>query len=434
MNILWFVNVALPEVCERLGLPICHQAGWLEGYIGALRMEANISLTVVTRSAAAVGEGTTCVGNVRYIVMRQAGVDTTAALTRDAIEEYKAVVEAVKPDLVHFHGSEFHYGLLKADGHIQMPGVLSIQGLMAECARVYCGGLSWREQVRAHTLGEVVYRSGIWSDRRKFVRRSIVERKVIGGMGHVIGRTRWDRAHVREIDPQVKYYHCEEIIRPAFFRSLRSGNAYERYTIFTVSGAYPLKGLHVLLKAVSLLRGEFREIRVRVAGIEGVSAYVGSGYCRFLQELASDLGVSDCIEWLGLVDASGVVGALVKAHIFVVPSLIENRSNSLAEAMLVGVPCIASLAGGMTCTVKDGRTALCFPPGDYAMLAECIRLLFLNDELAKRLAKNAREVASKRHDQVAIGRRMVDIYEAVCRGNEGEVALGEDETLARVGV
>ena len=108
--------------------------------------------------------------------------------------------------------------------------------------------------------------------------------------------------------------------------------------------------------------------------------------------------------------------ALVGSQVFVAPSLIENSSNSLAEAMLAGVPCIVSLAGGMISMVKDQTTALCFPPGDYAMLAECLRMLFLDPVLAKRLAANAQVIAHMRHDPLRVGQTLVSIYGAVIRG------------------
>jgi glycosyltransferase involved in cell wall biosynthesis len=122
------------------------------------------------------------------------------------------------------------------------------------------------------------------------------------------------------------------------------------------------------------------------------------------------------IIYLGPLTAKGLCDELSHAQVSVVPSLVENGSNSLAEAMLAGTPSVAALAGGMTTTVSNGETALCFPLGDSAVLAECIRTLFVDQALAKRLARNAREVALIRHDKERIVTRIFKIYDAVING------------------
>jgi len=409
------LNAVLPEAAIELGLPVSHKAGWLEGYLSALREIGDVTLTTVTRTGSVAQESEVSFGGVRHVVLPKTAVDVTAPLTAEATDEYRQVLHAASPDLVHFHGSEYHYGLLAAQGHIAIPAVLSIQGLMNACHRVYFGGLSVRDILRAHTPGEIIHRTGIWGGWRQFGRRATIEGSIIQGIPHIIGRTRWDRAHVREINPFVHYYHCDEIMRPPFYHTKREVARIQPFSILASTASYPLKGFHCLLRAVALLKKDFPSIGIRLTDSQNPCAGSSGGYQRFLCHLIRTLGLSAHIEWLGTLDAASMATALAESHLFVNPSFIENRSNSLAEAMLVGVPSVASLAGGMTSTVKDGATALCFPPGDCAMLAECIRMLFLDDALAQRLATNAQALARRRHDPAQVGQKLMSIYQAVAQ-------------------
>jgi len=58
--------------------------------------------------------------------------------------------------------------------------------------------------------------------------------------------------------------------------------------------------------------------------------------------------------------------------VYVLPSLFEGISNSLLEAMAVGLPVIASGTGGNPEVVVDGESGLLFPVGDFTRLAELL--------------------------------------------------------------
>lgn len=104
---------------------------------------------------------------------------------------------------------------------------------------------------------------------------------------------------------------------------------------------------------------------------------------------------------------------LYKAHVFVISSLLENSPNSLCEAQLVGLPCVASYAGGIPSLIEEGQTGLFFPAGDSAVLAERIRQVFMNDHLANTLGSQSRQTALIRHDPESVTRMVVETYETV---------------------
>ena len=137
------------------------------------------------------------------------------------------------------------------------------------------------------------------------------------------------------------------------------------------------------------------------------------GYAKYLTDLIKKEGLENHVSSLGILDAARVATELRRANVFVLPSFIENSPNSLAEAMLIGTPSVVSFTGGVPSMVKDGESALCFTPGDSAVLADQIRSIFLDTGLATALSVCARETGLARQSRDKIVGEMIDIYRLV---------------------
>jgi glycosyltransferase involved in cell wall biosynthesis len=131
-------------------------------------------------------------------------------------------------------------------------------------------------------------------------------------------------------------------------------------------------------------------------------------------------GLSSAVEFLGYVDAHAMANALSLSHVFVIPSYIENSPNSLCEAMQVGVPCVASYAGGIPSLIDDRQTGCLFPTGDAPLLAESILRVFRDDEFASRLGRCARAEASGRHAPARVKSELLAAYRGVLAGEAHE--------------
>ena len=416
IKVVWFVNIVLPQASRGLGLPCFNKGGWLEAYIAALTMSGGVALTIVCRTRLVAKRVEVVVDQVRYVLLPSVKEEHIRPPVKGAVKEYCEVVEEESADLIHYHGSEYHYGLLTSEGHIRTPAVISIQGLLTECMKVYYGGLSFKEILQSHTSLEIFSGGGVWRGKRDFRRRAKVENSILSGLSHVIGRTFWDHAHVLQINPKARYYHCDEVLRPAFYESNRSSLNIKKFSIYVSTASYPIKGFHFIIKALAILRQEFPDVLLRVADRQNIGPDSANGYFRFLYKLVTRYGVEDNIEWLGQQDEFGVVNNLANSHVFVCASTIENSSNAIAEAMIIGVPSVASYIGGNPTMLSDEGTGLLFPNGDYVMLAACVRRLFLDDRLAQHLGDSAREVALRRHDYALVGKRLTDIYKSVLSG------------------
>jgi glycosyltransferase involved in cell wall biosynthesis len=158
-----------------------------------------------------------------------------------------------------------------------------------------------------------------------------------------------------------------------------------------------------------IVRREFRDAKLKLAGNIGTRR----GYDRFLRRMITQTGLWGTVEFLGYLDASAMVRELCRAHVFAISSYIENSPNSLCEAMQVGLPCVASYAGGIPSLVEQGRTGLLFPTGDTPLLAEAIMRIFRDDDLACRLSVAARDAASERHAPQRVLSQLLNAYKNV---------------------
>jgi glycosyltransferase involved in cell wall biosynthesis len=245
------------------------------------------------------------------------------------------------------------------------------------------------------------------------VKRGKDEREVLESGKYFIGRTDWDAAHLTALNPKATYFHGEELLRAEFYQHCWNERRFRPYSIYCSAAHSPLKGFHVLLEALSLLRGEFPEVTVRVAGAPW-DAQSGFGYYgRYLKRLIGDLGLSRSVIPLPALSAGQVAAELATSAAFVIPSLIENSPNSLAEAMLVGTPCVAALVGGIPSMIDDGRNALGFPSGDGPCLAHALHRLFQEPTLGEKLSREARITASARQGKDAIVANQLRIYERI---------------------
>jgi glycosyltransferase involved in cell wall biosynthesis len=104
-----------------------------------------------------------------------------------------------------------------------------------------------------------------------------------------------------------------------------------------LSRVHPIKGLPLLLEAMAVERQRLRDWRLVIAGPDAV------GHRHELAQQAERLGVSDMIEFVGLVaDEKEKRGLLGSADLFVLPTHTENFGIVIAEALACGVPVVTT--------------------------------------------------------------------------------------------
>ena len=111
--------------------------------------------------------------------------------------------------------------------------------------------------------------------------------------------------------------------------------------------------------------------------------------------------------------AEKMIERMLTSNIYILPSLIENSPNTLGEAMILGMPCVSAYTGGASEMAIDGSEALFYRANDPNLLAWQIKRIFDDDNLAKRLGKNARKHAQKTHDPVINSNALMSAYKDI---------------------
>ena len=178
------------------------------------------------------------------------------------------------------------------------------------------------------------------------------------------------------------------------------------------------KGVDVLLHAWGRLMQAPLEWR---AGLTPILQVVGDGPLRSQTErIAAELGIVDCVEFLG--SRTDIVDLLQQAWGFVLPSRWEGLPNALLEAMACGLPCIATRVSGSEDIICDGLNGLLVEPEQPAELAEALRRVIQDAELAQRLGMEGRATVVRSYQLRHVVEQCVALYRCLLAKDGGAMA------------
>lgn len=434
MRVLWLCNIMLPAFAKSVGLPFSNREGWLTGCFHRLVEEK-----VETGSEENLIELGVCIpvpdqfrncrkeleGAVFYGYSEN--LNTPEIYDAKLEDRFAAILEDFRPDVVHIFGTEFPHTLamVRAFGKPEKT-LIGIQGLCGAIAETYMALLPYKVQ-RRRTFRDIIRKDSLHEQQEKYRIRGENEKKALQGTAHVTGRTSFDRNGTAAINPDARYHLMNETMRPEFYKGRWDLNGVEKHTIFLSQGDYPLKGFHFVLEAMPKILKEFPDAKVYVAGNSIIGNVGGvipkkrlpeavwiSAYGLYLKQLIRENGLDGHVIMLGPLNADQMMARYQKSHVYVCPSVLENSPNSLCEAMLLGMPVIASNVGGIPDLVNNGEEGLLFPAGNVDDLADDVCNLFTNDQFACRLGSAAHKEAVVRHNAHTNYLRLLEIYHAIC--------------------
>ena len=408
-TVLWLCNRPIEAAADR------RDGTWFTAMARALTESGKINLAIVSQGKVKKPAQHNF-GEITQLVVPYEHLNLNGLPPHRTIESIQRAFNEIKPDLIHVWGTENYWGLLTARGFLAGPAILEMQGIKYVCAQSFYGGLSLAERTRCIGPLEILKPGRcLFLGKRRFMLWGKFEKEMILQHKYISTQSDWVRAHVLAVNPKCILFKTGIMLRKEFFVAEPWGpktlNESSPQSVFIcISDAPAYKGIHVLLRALAILKRKHLRVILNVAGDFARKGIRRSGYSIWVQREARKLGISDSIRWLGPLDAQEIVNQLCHASAVVIPSFVETYCLSMAEAMLVGTPVVASFAGAIPELARDGESALFFPPGDESACAWQLERILRDHTLARRLSHNSRQIAFSRNQSSEVLEHQTSIY------------------------
>jgi glycogen(starch) synthase len=165
------------------------------------------------------------------------------------------------------------------------------------------------------------------------------------------------------------------------------------------------KGFDVALRALAMARER--------SGLDNFSYQIaGAGPDEGqLRNLASELGISSKVEFLGWLEPQSLIEHFRTCHALLHPAMEEPYAVAVLEGMAAGMAVFGSDATGAVCDrIRHGQNGFVHPAGDAEALASQIAACLESPHIIERVGKAARTTAREWPIE-----RAADIMDAISR-------------------
>jgi len=418
MRVLWFANTPC-NADEYFNTELKGSGGWLKALDQELQKHVDLHIAFYSKKN---------VENFKYKNTNYYPIYIKDSLLKkiydylfnrivfkEHINIYLKIVEQVKPDIIHIHGTENPFGYII--NNTKIPVVISIQGNITICYHKYLVGIEKKylyvtDFKFKNPLG--IFKN--YNEGYKIFRKMMLrEREILSKCNHIIGRTDWDYYITRVLAPHSRYYHVDEILRNSFYENAGKWRTHNRDKLIIVSVTGPAfyKGLETVCQTLYELQGIGLEVEWGIVGINSNDLIV-----KVVKKKLGNKYPIKGLTYLGLLNEKEIIEQLLNADIYVMPSHIENSPNNLCEAMMIGMPCISSFVGGIGSLIKDRESGLLIQNGDPWSLTGAIIELFYSKETTVYYCENAIKETLNRHDRIKIIDNLLSAYKCIVEGKK----------------
>ena len=189
------------------------------------------------------------------------------------------------------------------------------------------------------------------------------------------------------------------------------GIGYQQPLVLSPSRLSPIKGQSVLIEAMALLPPDLKHVQAVIVGDDQGRV----GYRRELQELINARGLGDRVKLVR--HCSDMPAAYGLALLVVATSLVpEGFGRVPVEAMVMGVPVIATRLGGFVETIKSSETGWLVEPDDPGALAATMtEALMMPWDKRSAMVQTARHDARTRYDKWKMVADTLAVYEELIK-------------------
>ena len=412
-KILILSNIILPAPAEKIGIKNTPFGGWISEIVKGLSLSKKYSLSIATIGPVRVLKKIVH-EDITYYVAPGFGKGSLNISLKDC----NFILNDSNPDVLHAEGTELAFSktFLELFKGIK---ILSIQGILNEIKKYYFSGIFNYDSLKFISIKSILPILGVvFNYLFRFLPRIRDENKSINLVENIIGRTEWDRIHALNINHNARYFHCERILREPFVLKKWDYTHCKKNTIFIGNSSHPYKGVHIAFQAIALLINKFPDINVIIAG-QNAFEYQDKklskiiGYHAYLKCVIEKLNIKNNITFTGELNALEMADKMAKSNIYLLCSSIENSPNTLAEAMSLGVPTVASFVGGVQSMATNELNCLMYRSDDYVYLAGQIERLLIDEELCSFLSLNSIEHSSKNYLRENSIEKLMHVYDTV---------------------
>lgn len=394
MKILWVVN----KLTGKLHL---QEAGkkamgglWLEAMIASAKEDGDIEIIIVNvmdiPEIRVLNDG-----NIRYYSIPGRANENYNYKSSEARKYWSEIIGKEQPDVIELWGTEMPIGLAALDEAGDIPAVVYVQGILESIGRYYLAGMTRSEIRKACTLRDILTGKTIYKIQANYLERSLYEAAIINKAKNIIIENKWAESYYKKVCSSVQIHWCPLCISQEFEKERWTIKKMIPYTVMCSAASYPIKGLHLLLKALVIVKAKYPEVKLSIPGtvLRKLTSFKArfkqNGYEKFIRNQIEELGLKESIEYIGRLTAAEMAKKMSESNCFVMCSSIENHSSTLKEAMTVGVPCVASYVGGVPEYAINEENSLLYRFEDYEVLAQNIIRLFESDDLCERLSNRS---------------------------------------------
>lgn len=172
------------------------------------------------------------------------------------------------------------------------------------------------------------------------------------------------------------------------------------------------KGLNTLIKA-------WKELP-QITKSNAVLEVFGDGPLQIeLQKSVSEAGLDNSVRFNGF--SADIPRELLRSHIFVLPSYIEGNSNAILEAMVAGLPIVATNVGGASIQVGDAGNPFLFEPGDHQALSDILHHLINEEQLRRQTGEAMRKRVLSEFDIQKVAQTYEQAYHLILSSRRDEL-------------
>lgn len=406
-KILWFVNTSILPI-KQIGQPI--SAGWLFGAYQSIKDDDSIEISMAfpvnrkIKKLEGVVEDTSYYGFSTPIILKLFRIESIERrILKKAIS---SIINRVDPDILHIYGTEFLHSRIAVEcfGKPERT-IIHIQGMVSVIAKHCASGFPF--WVKHLFVPSSVLRSTIYGQARRYRKAGKDEIAAIQNAKFIMGRTEWDEACTKAINPSIEYIHCGETLRSSFYEdeSKWDYDSCIKNSIYFSQSSSQVKGLHLVLPVLPELIRRYPDVHLYVGGNSPIGDNSIKGFLRrsplgfYLQHLIRKYKLKDYVTFLGAQNEQQVVQNLKNAHVFLSASLIENSPNSVGEALVIGTPVVSSDVGGVKDFVEHGKNGFIYPVDEPYIIPYYVGRIFDDDGLAKRFSDHGKRIGQNKYSR-----------------------------------